>query len=226
MAGMFNIQPHKEIVKASADGSVTVPKSLCEQIGVIANAECIIRNNEIIIRPCRDGTGDSIEGLLIKELMSKGYGYDALEEEYDRVRPVFYAATKRTAEISRSAFENNTELCGTEELLGAGRVGECRLLLMSGAEKYFRGIKNEELKNTLGDALLALAGNPYRGTPSRKLLSDFYVFTVKHGEKRYDIIYRIFSVKKKVTAIVSALSMEEMYNEIKANMDENKNIYK
>ena len=49
MAGMFNIQPHKEIVKASADGSITVPKSLCEQIGVTANAECIIRNNEIII---------------------------------------------------------------------------------------------------------------------------------------------------------------------------------
>ena len=219
MTGMFNIQPHKEIVKASADGSITVPKGLCEQIGVIANAECIIRNNEIIIRPFRDSTGDSIEGLLIKELMSKGFGYDELEEEYDRVRPLFYAATKRTAEICRSAFENSAELCEIDELLGTGRVGDCRLLLMDSAENYFRGIKSEELKSALSEALVALARNPYRGTPSRKLLSDFYVFTVKHSEKRYDIIYRIFSVNKKVTAIVSALSMEEMYNEIKANMN-------
>lgn len=219
MAGMFNIQPHKEIVKASADGSITVPKSLCEQIGVVTNAECIIRNNEIIIRPCRDGTGDSIEGLLIKELMSKGFSYDALEDEYDRVRPRFYAATKRTADKIRSAFENNEDLCGIEELLGTGKVGDCRLLLMNGAEKCFRSMKNDEIRSTLSEALLALTRNPYRGTPSRKLLSDFYVFTVKCGEERYDIIYRIFSVNKKVTAIVSALSMEEMFNEIKANMD-------
>ena len=45
------------------------------------------------------------------------------------------------------------------------------------------------------------------------------MFTVKHGVERYDIIYRIFSANKKVTAIVSALTMEEMYKEIKANMD-------
>ena len=219
MAGMFNIQPHKEIVKASADGSITVPKSLCEQIGVTANAECIIRNNEIIIRPCRDSTGDSVEGLLIKELMSKGFSYDALEDEYDRIRPRFYAATRKTADRSRSAFENNEELCEIEELLGTGKVGDCRLLLLNGAEKYFRGIKSEEIRGTLSEALLALARNPYRGTPARKLLSDFYVFTVKHGVERYDIIYRIFSANKKVTAIVSALTMEEMYKEIKANMD-------
>lgn len=219
MAGMFNIQPHKETVKVSADGSITVPKSLCEQIGAVANAECIIRNNEIIIRPCRDGTGDSIEGLLIRDLMSRGFSYDALEEEYDRVRPRFYAATKRTAEKSRAAFENGGGLCAAEELLGAGRAGDCRLLLADGAAERFRGMRDGEAKSALGEALLALAGNPYRGTPSRKLLSDFYVFTVKTGGERYDIIYRIFSVNKKVTAIVSALSMEEMYNEIKANMD-------
>ncbi len=218
-SGMFNIQPHKEVVKAAPDGSITVPKSLCEQIGVITSAECIIRNNEIVIRPCRDSTGDSVEGLLIRELMSKGFSYNALEEEYDRVRPRFYDATKKAAERSRSAFEDKEELYRVEELTGSGKKGNCLLLLLENAEKFFRGIEREELRNTLGGALLALSENPYRGTPSRKLLSDFYVFTVKCGGDRFDIIYRIFSVGKKVTAIVSALSMEEMYKEIKSYMD-------
>lgn len=216
---MFNIQPHKEVVKVSPEGSVTVPKSLCEQIGLVTRAECIIRNNEIIIRPCKDHTGDSVEGYLIRELMSKGFSYDALEAEYDRVRPRFYAATRKAAERSRSAFENGEELCRAEELLDVNKAGECRLLLLEGAERFFRGLEQGEARDELGGALLALSENPYRGTPSRKLLSDFYVFTVKSGEERFDIIYRIFAEGKKVTAIVSALTLEEMYNEIRSNME-------
>ncbi|MDE7195168.1 MAG: hypothetical protein K2O14_14560 [Oscillospiraceae bacterium] len=216
---MFNIQPHKEVVKVSPEGSVTVPKSMCEQIGLITRAECVIRNNEIIIRPCKDFTGDSVEGFLIRELMSKGFSYDALEAEYDKIRPRFYAATRKTEELCRSAFENGEELCRVEELLDVNKAGECRLLLLEGAERFFRSLEQGEARDALGRALLALSDNPYRGTPSRKLLSDFYVFTVKSGEERFDIIYRIFAEGKKVTAIVSALSIEEMYNEIKSNME-------
>ena len=216
----FGSSERREIIALSGTGELTVPKWLCEAAGVAEEAECFIRNNEIIIRPIKTNVEDYMEVLLIKDLRDSGLRDEKLSEEYMRLRAAFYDAVHKLIAYGISAFESG-ETAGTEELLKNGRSGKCRVALTRSAERYLTEA-DEKIKAALTAAVAELSRDPRRGTPARKLLMGFYVYTVKCGGKRFDIFYQISGGKSRSAAVITAFSAEELYNDIKKLMDKNK----
>jgi hypothetical protein len=70
----INISPKRQI---------TIPQKFFTALGFEGEAECILCENHILIRPVRDGGGEFAEQILA-ELISQGYSGEQLLSEFKK----------------------------------------------------------------------------------------------------------------------------------------------
>ena len=82
---------NKKIISISSKRQLTIPGAFFAKLGFEDKAECIIRDNELVIRPARiDSNGEFAEEIL-SDLIKEGYSGQALLKEFKnrqaKVRP-------------------------------------------------------------------------------------------------------------------------------------------
>lgn len=81
----------RKIISVSGKRQVTIPQKYFEALGFGNEAECILQNNAIIIRPIRDYVGGEFSEQILADLIAQGYeGQDLLlkfKEISKKVRP-------------------------------------------------------------------------------------------------------------------------------------------
>ncbi|HHV66014.1 MAG TPA: AbrB/MazE/SpoVT family DNA-binding domain-containing protein, partial [Peptococcaceae bacterium] len=60
-----------KIIKISSKKQITIPQAYFEKIGFSEHAECILRDNELVVRPLRVDS-DDYSDLILEDLIQQG----------------------------------------------------------------------------------------------------------------------------------------------------------
>lgn len=89
------------------------------------------------------------------------------------------------------------------------------ILFSTQAERYFKKIKEKQLKETYKNAIAELAKDPYKGQSKQGDLAGFYGYDVKYKGTNYEIAYTISELNGKKIIILLAGSRENFYDQLK-----------
>ena len=87
---------------------------------------------------------------------------------------------------------------------------------MPQAEKYFKKLKEKQLKVAYREALVKISADPYNaGEQKSGDLSGIYCRDVYYNKTNYEIAYRIYEENGKLVVIILAGTRENFYQELK-----------
>ncbi len=83
------------------------------------------------------------------------------------------------------------------------------------AEKYFKKIKEKNIKRVFHAALCEISADPYVGQMKSGNLSGIYCYDVFCQRTNYEIAYQIFDNNDRIVVIIFAGTRENFYDELK-----------
>lgn len=108
-------------IAISAKRQITIPQKFFSMLGFDTEAECLVRGNELVIRPARTSTGGEFAEQILADLITQGYSGDELlvrfKKAQDQVRPaveVMIGEAERAAK-SETAFVSYADVFDTED---------------------------------------------------------------------------------------------------------------
>ena len=108
-------------VSISSKRQITIPQKFFTMLGFDTEAECMVRGNELIIRPAKTNTGGEFAEQILADLISQGYSGPELLERFKKaqkeVRPAVeeMLAEAARAAVSEAMYETYDDVFGTEE---------------------------------------------------------------------------------------------------------------
>ncbi len=85
-------------VSISAKRQITIPKKFFTMLGFDTEAECMVRGNELVIRPVKANTGGEFAEQILADLIGQGYSGNELLQHFkqaqSQVRPAVEAVDK------------------------------------------------------------------------------------------------------------------------------------
>ena len=115
-AGVMDIKK----VSISAKRQITIPQKFFTLLGFDDEAECVVRGNELVIRPVRNNSGGEFAEQILADLIAEGLGGDELlkkfKETQKKVRPAIEEMLEDAskAAMSDSGFETYSDVFGSE----------------------------------------------------------------------------------------------------------------
>lgn len=114
------LKAEKKILSISSKRQITIPQRYFQALGFDDKAECIMRGNELIIRPVRTVSGGDFAEQILSELLDEGLsGAELLEKFKERqaqIRPAVEAMLSDAEDVAagKSDFETFDDVFGTE----------------------------------------------------------------------------------------------------------------
>ena len=91
-------------VSISAKRQITIPQKFFTMLGFDTEAECMVRGNELVIRPAKNNAGGEFAEQILEDLIEQGYSGEELLSRFKKaqkeVRP---AVEEILAEAERAA---------------------------------------------------------------------------------------------------------------------------
>ncbi len=106
-------------INISSKRQVTIPQKYFEMLGFEDEAECILRDGELILRPVRYDGGEFAEQILA-DLLQQGYaGEELLAKFKETQRQIRSAVERMMAEAAELAHNRHDTPPTLDELFGA-----------------------------------------------------------------------------------------------------------
>lgn len=87
------------------------------------------------------------------------------------------------------------------------------------AEKYFKKLKDKQLKIAFKEAVISIRENPEIGEAKTGDLSGIYSLDIYHNRTNYELAYRIYEDENgDLVVIIMAGTRENFYKELKRYM--------
>ncbi len=105
----------RKIVSISRKRQITIPQKFFNLLGFASEAECIVRENELVIRPTKTNAGGEFAEQILADLIAKGLSGNKLLDEFKKqqakVRPAVEALLEEakkaaTAEGGYTSYED------------------------------------------------------------------------------------------------------------------------
>lgn len=113
------VKLNRKILSISSKRQITIPQTFYQALGFGNEAECVIRGNELVIRPVKTVAGGEFAEQILTELIAEGLsGEELLSRFKDRqaqVRPAVEAMLTDAEE----AAEGKGEFATYEDVFGA-----------------------------------------------------------------------------------------------------------
>ena len=112
---------NRKTIRISEKRQLTIPQKFFEALGFSTEAECILRGNEIVLRPVREQGGGEFAEQILADLIDQGYSGDQLLTEFKKmqrkVRPAVEAMLTQAEQAARGESESSSyeDVFGTEE---------------------------------------------------------------------------------------------------------------
>lgn len=91
-------------VSISSKRQVTIPQKFFKMLGFGHEAECIVRGNELVLRPLKEGGGGEFSEQILEELIREGFsGEELLHKFKERQRMVRPAVESLISEAEKAA---------------------------------------------------------------------------------------------------------------------------
>lgn len=108
-------------VTISAKRQITIPQKFFALLGFENEAECVIRGNELILRPVKSNSGGEFAEQILSDLIKKGYSGDELLKEFKaaqrKIRPAVETMLSAAEDVAsgKGEYETYDDIFGTEE---------------------------------------------------------------------------------------------------------------
>ncbi|MCR4646655.1 MAG: AbrB/MazE/SpoVT family DNA-binding domain-containing protein [Oscillospiraceae bacterium] len=105
----------------SSKRQITIPQKFYTMLGFTDTAECVVRGNELVIRPVRSESGGEFAEQILAELIAEGLSGEELLTEFKarqaKIRPAVEAmiADAEAAAAGTGEYESYEDVFGTEE---------------------------------------------------------------------------------------------------------------
>ena len=113
-----NAVMERKKLSISAKRQITIPQKFFTMLGFDGEAECILRGNELVIRPVKESSGGEFAEQILTDLVKRGLSGDelikAFKAEQKKVRP---AVEEMLAE-AKNAADGNTEYLTYNDVFG------------------------------------------------------------------------------------------------------------
>ena len=102
----------KKIVSISSKRQITIPQKFFTMLGFADEAECIVRGNELIVRPAKTNAGGEFAEQILADLIAQGLeGAELLKQfkaKQAQVRPAIEAMIAEAEEAAHGNGEYST----------------------------------------------------------------------------------------------------------------------
>ena len=106
----------KKRVRISSKRQITIPQKYFSMLGFEDTAECVVRGNELVIRPVRVSSGGEFSEQILADLIKEGFsGNELLEKFRERQTKVRPAVEAMIAEAEKAA-NGETEYSTYEDI--------------------------------------------------------------------------------------------------------------
>lgn len=115
------IAMEKKTVSISSKRQITIPKKFFTLLGFSDEAECVVRGNELIIRPMRTTSGGEFAEYILAELVEQGLSGKELLKQFkikqSQMRPAVEAMIAQADDVAAGNGEYFTydDVFGSEE---------------------------------------------------------------------------------------------------------------
>ena len=103
---------NRKTIKISEKRQITIPQKYYEELGFTSEAECLVRGNEIILRPVKAVSGGEFAEQILADLIAKGLSNDellaAFKSEQKKVRPAVEAMLTDAENAARGIGEHSS----------------------------------------------------------------------------------------------------------------------
>lgn len=102
----------RKMIHISGKRQITIPQKYFDALGFSKEAECILKDDMILIRPVREkGSGDFAEQILA-DLIAQGYSgqglLDKFKEEQRKVRPAVEKMIEKAKAVANEKGQSYT----------------------------------------------------------------------------------------------------------------------
>ena len=98
---LWRLAMEKKLVSISAKRQITIPQKFYTQLGFDTDAECMVRGNELVIRPVRKNAGGDFAEEILADLLAQGYSGEALLAEFKRMQQAVRPAVEELLQEAR-----------------------------------------------------------------------------------------------------------------------------
>ena len=102
----------KKIVSISSKRQITIPQKFFTALGFNDEAECVVRGNELVIRPVQVASGGEFAEQILADLIKAGLSGEALlvafKKKQAQVRPAGQAMIEEAESVARGVGEYST----------------------------------------------------------------------------------------------------------------------
>ena len=108
----------KKKISISAKRQITIPQKFFTMLCFDTEAECIVRGNELVIRPVKNNTGGEFAEQILADLLAKGYSGDELLERFKKVQKEVRPAVESMIEEAEKVASSKGEYSSYEDVFG------------------------------------------------------------------------------------------------------------
>lgn len=116
MRGSIPMESKK--VSISSKRQVTIPQKFFKMLGFDKEAECIVRDNELIIRPVKENTGGEFAEQILADLIAQGLSGQELLTEFKKAQREVRPAVEKMLADAEAAAEGKTEYAAYDDIFG------------------------------------------------------------------------------------------------------------
>ena len=112
---------NRKTIRISEKRQLTIPQKFFEALGFTTEAECILRGNEIVLRPVKEQGGGEFAEQILADLIKQGLSGDQLLAEFKKtqkkIRPAVETMLTQAEQVARGEGESYSynDVFGTEE---------------------------------------------------------------------------------------------------------------
>ena len=116
-----NLIMDRKIVSISSKRQITIPQKFYDALQFGDEAECVVRGNELVIRPARVNSGGEFAEQILADLIANGLSGNELLREFKaaqaKVRPAIEAMISEADEVAsgNGEFYTYDDIFASEE---------------------------------------------------------------------------------------------------------------
>lgn len=105
-------------VSISAKRQITIPQKYFAMLGFDTEAECMVRGNELIIRPAKTNTGGEFAEQILADLIAQGYNGNDLLDQFKKAQKEVRPAVEAILSEAERTAASETEYASYEDVFG------------------------------------------------------------------------------------------------------------
>ena len=117
--GMVSMLDKKKI-SITGKRQITIPQKFYETLGFGKEAECVLRDGELVIRPVRSQEGEMFSEQILADLIAQGYSGDELLAAFKDTRAQIRPAVEAMLEEAEHAAMQPEKYASYDDVFGSG----------------------------------------------------------------------------------------------------------